>query len=133
MMKIITIEFTGHLENLKHKNNMPTRSTIAIEFEDGTIKSVYCHNDGYREGVGYNLEKRFPNGTDPNIIEEFIDEGDRSTMDMSYKEWRNENNPPTKYATVEKYLDHMYAVAYLYAKEGFWLYQEYGDYELRPL
>ena len=112
---------------------MATRSTIAIEFEDGTIKSAYCHNDGYREGVGYKLEKRFPNGTDPNIIEEFIDEGDRSTMDMSYKEWRNENSPAIEYATVEKYLDDMQAVAYLYAKEGFWLYQEYGDYELRPL
>ncbi len=29
---------------------MATRSRIAIENEDGTVTSVYCHNDGYVEG-----------------------------------------------------------------------------------
>lgn len=112
---------------------MATRSTIAIELKDGTIKSAYCHNDGYREGVGYKLEKRFPNGTNLDIIEEFIDEGDRSTFDMSYKEWRNEDSPATEYATIEEYLEDMQAVAYLYTNEGLWLWKEYNDYGLQEL
>lgn len=31
---------------------MSTRSSIAIELEDGSVKSVYCHYDGYPQGVG---------------------------------------------------------------------------------
>jgi hypothetical protein len=42
---------------------MSTRSRIAIENQDGTVISVYCHFDGYVKGVGkilfenYNREK----------------------------------------------------------------------------
>lgn len=42
---------------------MSTRSRIAIENQDGTVTSVYCHFDGYVKGVGkilfenYNREK----------------------------------------------------------------------------
>jgi len=35
---------------------MATRSTIAVEQEDGTVKAVYCHFDGYLEGVGAKLK-----------------------------------------------------------------------------
>ena len=31
---------------------MSTRCRIGIENNDGTITSIYCHNDGYPEGVG---------------------------------------------------------------------------------
>lgn len=31
---------------------MATRSRIGIELEDGTVKSVYCHWDGYISGNG---------------------------------------------------------------------------------
>jgi hypothetical protein len=31
---------------------MATRSSIAVQHEDGTISSVYCHWDGYLEHVG---------------------------------------------------------------------------------
>lgn len=34
---------------------MATRSIIGIENEDGTITSVYCHYDGYVDGVGRTL------------------------------------------------------------------------------
>ena len=34
---------------------MATRSTIGIKSEDGTIKAIYCHWDGYPEGVGAGL------------------------------------------------------------------------------
>lgn len=40
-------------EGVKHNNNkgeitMSTRCRIAVEQEDGTIKSIYCHHDGKR-------------------------------------------------------------------------------------
>ena len=38
---------------------MSTRSIIAIEQEDKKIKSVYCHYDGYLEGVGAILENNY--------------------------------------------------------------------------
>ena len=31
---------------------MSTRCRIGIENKDGTITSIYCHHDGYLEGVG---------------------------------------------------------------------------------
>jgi hypothetical protein len=34
---------------------MATRSTIGIKSEDGTVKAIYCHWDGYPAGVGLGL------------------------------------------------------------------------------
>jgi hypothetical protein len=34
---------------------MSTRSRIGLKLEDGTIKSIYCHFDGYLEGAGKRL------------------------------------------------------------------------------
>ncbi len=31
---------------------MATRSTIALEFADGTVEQVYCHWDGYLDHNG---------------------------------------------------------------------------------
>ena len=31
---------------------MSTRCRIGIENKNGTITSIYCHHDGYLEGVG---------------------------------------------------------------------------------
>ena len=38
---------------------MATRSRIAIEQADGTVKSVYCHWDGYPKGVGKILVEHY--------------------------------------------------------------------------
>lgn len=38
---------------------MSTRSTIAIEHADGTIKKVYCHYDGYVRHVGKCLAEHY--------------------------------------------------------------------------
>jgi hypothetical protein len=39
--------------------NMATRSTIGIKTEDGTIQAIYCHWDGYPEGVGVGLVENY--------------------------------------------------------------------------
>jgi hypothetical protein len=38
---------------------MATRSGIGIEHDDGTVVGVYCHWDGYPEGVGRTLQDHY--------------------------------------------------------------------------
>ncbi len=38
---------------------MSTRSSIAVQKSDGTVEAVYCHFDGYLDGVGATLKKSF--------------------------------------------------------------------------
>ena len=38
---------------------MATRSTIAIQEKDLTIRAIYCHWDGYPEGVGATLAEHY--------------------------------------------------------------------------
>ena len=38
---------------------MATRSTIAVELKSGKVMQVYCHSDGYLEGVGSTLESHY--------------------------------------------------------------------------
>jgi hypothetical protein len=56
---------------------MGTRSTIALEFADGTVQQVYCHWDGYLEHNGKIL---FENYSDPFKLRELIDLGDLSSL-----------------------------------------------------
>jgi hypothetical protein len=56
---------------------MATRSTIALEFADGTIGQVYCHWDGYLSNNGKIL---FENYSNPFKLQELIDLGDVSSL-----------------------------------------------------
>ena len=56
---------------------MGTRSTIALEYADGTVEQVYCHWDGYLEHNGVLLSKHYSN---PFILRELIDLGDVSSL-----------------------------------------------------
>ena len=38
---------------------MATRSNIGVLQDDGTIKAIYCHWDGYPEGVGATLANHY--------------------------------------------------------------------------
>ena len=107
---------------------MATRSRIAIELSDGTVKSVYCHNDGYFDGVGKELMKQFPEGTEPIELEYFINEGDRTTVDMSYKEWRGEDVPADDVDSVNEFFSgDIEEYGYLYTQEGKWLAKHCSD------
>jgi len=113
---------------------MATRSRIAVELEKGRVISVYCHNDGYLEGVGESLMRKFPNGTDPTIVESFIKEGDRSTISLSYKEWRDEKCPPQKRASVALFFSgDIEEYGYLYTAEGEWLVKAACSNETDPV
>jgi hypothetical protein len=56
---------------------MATRSTIGVVLWDGRIESIYCHWDGYPEGVGATLRDHY---TDPAKIETLLDLGDISSL-----------------------------------------------------
>ena len=56
---------------------MATRSTIALEFADGTVQQVYCHWDGYLEHNGAILRDHYK---DPFKLRDLIDLGDISSL-----------------------------------------------------
>jgi len=56
---------------------MGTRSTIALEFADGTVQQVYCHWDGYLEHNGTILAEHY---SDPFKLRDLIDLGDLSSL-----------------------------------------------------
>jgi hypothetical protein len=56
---------------------MSTRSAIGTEDENGQIKAVYCHFDGYLSGVGLTLLKSY---NDIEKIQELISLGGISSL-----------------------------------------------------
>lgn len=74
---------------------MSTRSRIAIKNADGSIKSIYCHWDGYLCGVGETLLENYK---DENKIKELIALGDISSLSENI-------NPPSG---VKHTFDHSY-------------------------
>ena len=56
---------------------MSTRSVIGIVNEDGTIICIYCHNDGYPEGVGAMLKNNY---TEETKIRNLLALGDISCL-----------------------------------------------------
>ena len=56
---------------------MGTRSTIALEYADGTVQQVYCHWDGYLENNGQILRDNY---TDAFKLRELMDLGDLSSL-----------------------------------------------------
>ena len=56
---------------------MATRSTIALEFADGTVGQIYCHFDGYLSNNGKILLNHY---MDPFKVRQLIDLGDLSVL-----------------------------------------------------
>ena len=56
---------------------MATRSTIALEFADGTVEQVYCHYDGY---LSHNGKILLQHWFDPFKLQQLIDLGNLSSL-----------------------------------------------------
>ena len=67
---------------------MSTNSTIQIKRKDGTMTSIYCHWDGYIEGVGVTLQLAYNTA---EKVEKLLDLGDLSIL-----RYYTENNNPDK-------------------------------------
>ena len=57
---------------------MGTRSTIALEFADGTVEQVYCHWDGYLSNNGRILQNYY---MDPFKVKELVERGGMSSLE----------------------------------------------------
>jgi len=87
---------------------MGTRSTIALEFADGTVQQIYCHWDGYLDHNGKIL---FENYIDPFKLRDLIDLGAISslcatieeTKGGAYHHWRGEELVINKFKDIEEY------------------------------
>ena len=113
---------------------MATRSTIAMEFADGTVQQIYCHWDGYLEHNGKIL---FNHYVDPYKTRELIDMGDISslcntieeTKQGAYHFWRGEELRVAKFNDFQDYLAHHQYEEYEYIlrKDGHWYVQAHDD------
>jgi len=65
---------------------MSTRSRIGILNQDGTIESVYCHQDGYPEYTGFILKNFY---TNEKLVRNLLSKGDLSNIATSYN-WKQE-------------------------------------------
>ncbi len=97
---------------------MATRSTIALEFADGSVSQVYCHWDGYLSGVGAELVNDYSN---PFELQKVIDQGDMSCIGEPYTD-RGESYEDTKARRFQNFDE--------YTAE---CQQEEYDYILRPV
>jgi len=77
---------------------MSTRSTIARVLKNGTVKQVYCHFDGYLDGVGATLKAHY---TDTKKVDKLLKLGDLSTLGPELGRKHSFHNP-YKYGT-QKY------------------------------
>lgn len=59
---------------------MSTRSMIGKMNEDGTVEAIYCHFDGYLDGVGATLFEAYQ---DQKKIDQLIYKGDVSSLGAS--------------------------------------------------
>jgi hypothetical protein len=79
---------------------MSTRSTIALEFADGTVQQVYCHSDGY---LSYNGQMLLKHWSDPFKLRDLIEQGDLSSLGEEVGV-KHSFDAPGAYGTLE-YLD----------------------------
>ena len=56
---------------------MGTRSTIALEYADGTVDQIYCHWDGYLDHNGVILDEHY---SDPFKLQKLVELGDMSSL-----------------------------------------------------
>lgn len=69
---------------------MATRSLICKQSEDKTITGIYCHWDGYPDGVGETLKEHY---VDPNKIDKLLELGSISSLAPEIGDKHSFNKP----------------------------------------
>ena len=111
---------------------MGTRSTIALEYADGSVGQVYCHWDGYLSNNGQILLKHYQ---DPFKVRELLDEGDMSSLHTTvegctfYSE-RGEVCPQNMYKDFAEFRKEAQREEYNYVlrRDGNWYVEFYGEF-----
>ncbi len=112
---------------------MATRSRIAIENQDGTVTSIYCHWDG---GIGTNGERLSQNYTTTELVSGLIELGNISSLGESTEDTvafardRGEDFKQTTYENVPTLFDDGFEngveFVYCFIKDQFWLVSDGG-------
>jgi len=111
---------------------LATRSRIAIENQDGTVTSIYCHFDGYLSGVGKTLFEHYDREKTEKLIElGAISVLKESTLDtIAYHRDRGEDLHFKTFPNVEDLFDYGFesGIEYIYCltKDGIWLVNKLG-------
>jgi hypothetical protein len=112
---------------------MATRSRIAIENQDGTVTSIYCHWDG---GIGTNGERLSQNYATTELVSGLIELGNISSLGESTEDTvafardRGEDFKQTTYENVptlfEDGFENGVEFVYCFIKDQFWLVSDGG-------
>lgn len=112
---------------------MSTRSLIAIENPDGTCRSIYCHHDGYPDGVGWMLREYYKSR---EAIEALQELGDLSSIDETletccayHRDRGEEKTEPILWKNreelIEKASDCWAEYVYLFSHSSWFIYSIY--------
>jgi hypothetical protein len=111
---------------------MGTRSTIALEYADGTIGQIYCHWDGYLDHNGKILRDYY---TDPFKVRNLLDGGDMSSLSetvagCSFYAERGESCPQRMYKDFAEFRKEAQGEEYNYIlrRDGNWYVEFYGEF-----
>jgi hypothetical protein len=112
---------------------MGTRSTIALEYADGSVGKVYCHWDGYLSNNGKILLNSYQ---DPFKVRDLLDNGDMSSLETTvegcsfYKE-RGEVCPQDMFKDYAEYRKEAQFEEYNYIlrRDGNWYVEFYGEFD----
>jgi hypothetical protein len=105
---------------------MATRSTIALEYPDGTVRQIYCHWDGHLSHNGMILAESY---RDFETVKQLIDHGDMSSLDDSIEKchfYGRDNGESNVNANVFKnfedyVMNHAYEeYEYIFRADGKW-------------
>ena len=121
---------------------MATRSNIAYRTPEGTIRSVYCHWDGYPAHNGEMLRRHYK---DQSKIEALVQLGSLSSLNeriapkgkhnfdkaedgvvVAYARDRGEQLVISEYADIPSWIDDMEEYAYLWNGRE-WLVNDHGE------
>ena len=69
---------------------MATRSYISKLLPDGSVRGIYCHFDGYPDGVGAILKEHY---TDSDKVDELLELGSISSLGPEIGEAHDYGNP----------------------------------------
>ena len=124
---------------------MATRSTIALEYADGTVDQIYCHWDGYLDCNGIILHK---NWQDPFKVQRLMDLGNlsslgddigdqhdfnESTDDCTFygRDRGEENTEARRFESYEDYRANAQSEEYNYIlrRDGNWYVEFYGEFD----
>jgi hypothetical protein len=100
---------------------MSTRCLIGLEYDDGSVEALYCHFDGYLEGVGKRLLDHY---SDYGDVYELFEEGFSlnslgDSINTCKFDYRDESIPIKCFENKEEFSKANYPYLYLFSEYDF--------------